>query len=632
MKKGWHAMPIVDVERELNTSVESGLSMNKARQRARLEQKSQGSRRKYLFAPQGAVPVKQVLMAVLDPCMILLLLTSLLAAIFGASLQAALIFAVALICCAVSAVMSYTSAKRLRAAADYSSPVIRVLRGGDKYYTDGRNAVAGDVILLSRGDLVPCDARIVDSTDLVVKELINTPDGIKNRTVNKDFKLRYFKEDSVAAPNARNMLYAGSAIVSGEAKAIVTQTGSDVYLAEYLSDGGLVRFDTKTEYEKKSFSKVRSVRVISVSLLLVLTLVSLVVSDVSLLANNFLMLLSIVALVSGEMLSVGVNFVCSSYIYKLAKHKKRSSARRGDLSATVKSVGVLDKLKDITSLVIVGKAGVTQGSFHVCDVYTAGEVQSGLVADNEQGNRLLPLIYTYIKALQTCKVETDDISGDIALALDQHVKNSGFDFAAWDIYLRSLHYVNDETRGYACAETANSQFRVALTLDESILEYCELVRRAGECVEMGEQDRIDAREFCKKASARGYTCLYVVVENEGKAALESIVSMEQAICDGLDWTLSELEEAGINTYLFLDDESDVGFISGHAAADKFAGKIACASSIAPTYATSKYNSFRIFAGYTKDDYLAVVESMRSAGERVAVFRSEEHTSELQSRI
>ena len=618
MSNKWHAMPISDVERTLKTHVDSGLSMHKARERLRREHREQGGRRKYLFAPSSSQLSKSVFSTILDPCMLLLLLCSLLAFVFGGSMQGALTLAIAVICCAVSVVMSYTSAKRLSSASDYSSPLVRVVRGGDKYYTDGRNVVKGDVILLSEGDLLPCDARIIDSSDLVVKELIHTAQGIKNRTVSKDYKLRYLKDDATVAPNATNMLYAGTAIVSGSAKAIVTSTGNDVYLASYLADGELARRNGKTGFERQLMPAVRVIRMISLLLAVLLSLVALVTSKNTQIVDNFLMLLACVVLASGDMLAACTGFVYSSYIYKLSLDGEGRSGRNGDLSATVKGSEVLDKLKDVTSLVIAGKAGITQGAFRISDVYTASGMLDGLTVQTEQGKRMLSLIYTYVKTLRNSNIEADAISGDIADALEQHVRSSGFDFAALDIYLRSLYYVNDGTRGYACAETASSQFRLTLTKDDSVIDYCTLIRRGEEQNDIEENDAIAARDFCREAIQRGATCLYVVSENEGVGTLEGVIMLEQPAIEGFEWLLSEFDKMGVGAYMFLDNETDDSIISDLGVEKLYFEKIARASELSADRVIEKYNSFKAFVGYSKQDYLAIIEKMKADGEKVAV--------------
>lgn len=631
MKNGWHAMPISDVERTLKTNIESGLSMHKARERLVQENKSQGGKRTYLFAPSAPSLFKCAFSAALDPCMILLIVVALLSVIFGASVQGLLTLVVAVACCAVCGVMSYTSEKRLHAAADYSSPIVRVLRGGDKYYTDGRNAVVGDVILLCEGDLLPCDARIVESSSLVVKELIHTANGIKNRVVDKDYKLRYLKDDSVRAPDAKNMLYAGTAVLSGTAKAIVTETGKDVYLAPFSSDGELPRFDSATTVERSVWQTVKLIRIISVCAVLLLMLISLVTSDAELATDNFMLLMSCLTLVSCEVLTVGVNYIYSSYLHKLSKAKKRANRRDGDLCANVKSVGVLDKLDNVTSLVLVGRAGVTSGAYRISGVYTSNEMLDTLKCDTVEGNRLLSLVYTYIKTLTASKDENDAISGDIATALDEYVRASGLDFAALDIYLRSLYYVNDGMRGYACAETANSTFRVALTPEVEVLDYCTFIRRGDEQQNICELDISNAIAFCRDAKNKGAICLCAVSENNGEATLEGIIALEQPAVNGFDYTVSELDSLGVSTYLFFERESDVELLADLGMTERYRERIAVASNICADSVVLKYMDYCVFAGYSKEQYLTILDSMIQNGEHVAVFAVDNENNALMSR-
>lgn len=631
MKSNWHTMPIADVERTLNTNAENGLSMNKARERLKEETKVQGGKRTYLFSCNKALFTKSVLSVCLDPCMILLISVSLLAMLFGGSMQGVLTLAVALTCCAVSVIMSYTAKKRLAAASDYSSPTIRVIRGGDKFYTDGRCAVVGDVILLGAGDLLPCDARIIESSDLVVKELIHTRDGIKNRVLKKDYILRYTKDSKTTAPNALNMLYAGSAILSGNARAIVTETGRDVYLAEFLGDGDLAGVDGKPELLRKLSPILRVIRRISVCAAVLLSLVAFIASKNVPVADSFLLVLSSVALICGEVLELGVNFVCSSYIYKLSLDKKGRSGRTGDLSAIVKSAGALDKLKDTSALVIMGRAGVTRGAYKITEVYTSEGLIEGLTTETAQGRRLLSFVYTYVKTLRCNNRESSDLSKDILDALERHVKASGFDFAALDIYLRSLYFLNDGTRGFACAETANSQFRVALTLDDNVLDYCTLARRGEDEIDYTESDLESTRAFCSSALDKGATCLYVISELEGTATLEGVIALEQPAVDGFEWTLDELDKLGIETYMFFERESDASLVIDLGVAEIYRDKIARASCVSIADATENYGKYCVFAGYTKDDYLAILDKMKADGQRVAVFNTDDANIALTTR-
>ena len=466
MKNSWHTYSIAEIEKELETDAEKGLSMRRARQRALPHSK----RRSLFCAPYPSV-FESILAVLGDPCMILLFAVSLLAVIFGGSLQGLFTLCLSLICAAVFVIMDRAARKRTAAASDYSSPLVRVVRGGDRFFVDGKSLVEGDVILIGVGDLVPCDARIVESQSLVVKELISTRSGVKNRTVEKSAEAEHCSDDAVSAPDACNMLYAGSAILSGNAKAIVTNVGPDVYLAEYLEDGELSRAQGERLVERELKSIAQKIRIVSLCAVPILLLISILTMRTGEFADSFMLMLSAIALISAELVTVGVRYVSSAYVHKLLPSQKRAK-REGDLSCAVKSYVAADKLCDIDSLVIIGRAGITQSGYKIAGIYTADGLKQTLNAQNEHHNRLLTLIYTYVKTLEANGNEQDAVLGEVGETLVKFVTDCGFDNTAADIYLRSLYYVDDGNRGYVCAEAIERQFRVALTEDDEILDYC----------------------------------------------------------------------------------------------------------------------------------------------------------------
>ncbi len=631
MQNKWHTMSHEELESELKTDISGGLTMMRARERLVQETKEQSGQRKYLFAKTKPSVFKCIMSVVGDPMMILLLSVSLLSWLFGASAQGFLTFCVSVICGAVCAVMSYISEKRLSSASDNSSPVVRVVRGKDKYYTDGRNVVKGDILELESGDLLPCDARIISSRELLVKEIISTSSGIKNRTVEKSADREYTEGDGVFAPHAENILYAGSAVLTGSARAVAIATGNEVYLAKYIQDGELSGFSAQMSFERELKPIIQRIRAISVLATVLLTLLSLVTARNGAVIDSFLLILSSVVLISCELLTVVCRYISSAYIHKLSIEKKKASKRQGDLSSSVKSPMMLDKLGELTSLVIMGRAGLTEGAFKVRKTYTADSVLDTLTADKTTGNRLLTYIYTYIKTLESNRDETNAVSGDIATALMTHVKNSGFDYGAADIYLRELYYVHDGKRGYACAETSDMQFRTALTFDDDILDYCELVRHTDEQIALTEDDKKRAKGFCERSKTEGAQCLYIVSEYQGVATLEGVIALEQTAIKGFEWTVSELLVMGLKTIMFFDNESDITLLSALEAEQCYDGRIAKASSFEGGEITARYKDFDVFAGFSKEQYAEIVDKMRADGERIAIFSVDNENNSVTAR-
>ena len=89
----------------------------------------------------------------------------------------------------------------------------RVRRDGDEQLIPASELVPGDIVLLHFGDLVPADARLIETDNFAVDESALTGESIP---VQKD----------AAARDERAVVLAGSAVVSGTAAAIVVATGS----------------------------------------------------------------------------------------------------------------------------------------------------------------------------------------------------------------------------------------------------------------------------------------------------------------------------------------------------------------------------------------------------------------------
>ena len=109
---------------------------------------------------------------------------------------------------------------RIARAATMSIPPIRVLRDEKVSLLAPQLLVRGDVLFLSAGDTVPCDAYIVEADSLKVSESIAFAGGGQAQ---KNSQPTEAGERAYASMH--NMLFATSRILSGTCKAICTATG-----------------------------------------------------------------------------------------------------------------------------------------------------------------------------------------------------------------------------------------------------------------------------------------------------------------------------------------------------------------------------------------------------------------------
>lgn len=108
----------------------------------------------------------------------------------------------------------------LEALKNMTAQMTTVIRGGVRQPINAEDLVPGDIIMLEAGDMVPADARIIESINLNVDESVLTGESIH---VEKDANVKIDKNASLG--DRLNMIFSGCLVTSGKAKAVVVKTG-----------------------------------------------------------------------------------------------------------------------------------------------------------------------------------------------------------------------------------------------------------------------------------------------------------------------------------------------------------------------------------------------------------------------
>lgn len=124
----------------------------------------------------------------------------------------------------ISVVMEGKSAKAFEALSQISNnTIVKVIRNNQIGMINQENIVVGDILLLSMGDKIPADGRLLESTSVAVDESALTGESLpakKNDEVSFDNPKTPLAERS-------NMIYSGTYITSGNCKMIVTAVGDN---------------------------------------------------------------------------------------------------------------------------------------------------------------------------------------------------------------------------------------------------------------------------------------------------------------------------------------------------------------------------------------------------------------------
>jgi len=115
--------------------------------------------------------------------------------------------------------------KAIARLQELGAPQARVMRGGQKLVIAAAEVVPGDLIEMEAGDFVPADARLVEAYDCRCQEAALTGESLP---VSKQSEEALDVKTSLA--ERTNMIFLGTTLLAGRAKAIITATGMQTEL------------------------------------------------------------------------------------------------------------------------------------------------------------------------------------------------------------------------------------------------------------------------------------------------------------------------------------------------------------------------------------------------------------------
>jgi Mg2+-importing ATPase len=128
-----------------------------------------------------------------------------------------------------------------------------------------RNLVAGDVVHLSAGDMIPADVRLLSAKDLFVSQAALTGESLPVEKVDVPVaEVRRLLEAHASPLGLPNVCFMGTTVVSGTARAVVTATGGRTYL------GALARHVTGQRATTAFDKGIRSVSWLLVKFMLIM--------------------------------------------------------------------------------------------------------------------------------------------------------------------------------------------------------------------------------------------------------------------------------------------------------------------------------------------------------------------------
>ena len=173
----------------------------------------------------------------------------------------AIIMGIILLNAVVGTVQQYRADKAIDGLKKMNATTAKVRREGEILEIPTKELVAGDIVLLEEGDVVPADMRILKATSLRCDEaaLTGESNGVEKRE-------GVIVDKKVTVTNAYNLLFSSTFIVGGSGEGVVTATGSNTEIGGIAGMlGDVHKGGTPLEISLNKLGKIISAFVIAVA-------------------------------------------------------------------------------------------------------------------------------------------------------------------------------------------------------------------------------------------------------------------------------------------------------------------------------------------------------------------------------
>jgi len=209
----FHTKEADSVILELKTSRDTGLTSDEAENRLHQYGLNTIREEKKISA------FKIILDQFKSPLIWILIAATIISLFLKEFIDAGVIGAIVILNAILGFVQEYKAEKAIEALKKMASPKAKVIRDSQEKEIESRYLVPGDIIILETGDKIPADARLIELHSLETQEATLT--GESTPVIKKQETL---KKDTPIA-DRHNMVYFGTIVTKGRARAVVTGTG-----------------------------------------------------------------------------------------------------------------------------------------------------------------------------------------------------------------------------------------------------------------------------------------------------------------------------------------------------------------------------------------------------------------------
>ncbi len=212
-QESWHALPVEEALRRLDVDGAAGLAADEVGERRKRYGLNQ-------ITPKKGVPAwLHFLLQFHQPLVYILLAATVTTLFLKEWVDAAVIFGVVFVNAVVGFLQESKALKALEALSRSMTAAVSVVRDGKEQQVPSTELVPGDVVVVSSGDKVTADMRLIQCRDLQANE-----SALTGESVPVEKQVGALDAQTVLADRS-NMLYASTFVTYGRGRAVVIATG-----------------------------------------------------------------------------------------------------------------------------------------------------------------------------------------------------------------------------------------------------------------------------------------------------------------------------------------------------------------------------------------------------------------------
>ncbi len=580
---------------ELKTNAETGLSTEEAKKRLSYYGKNE------LLQKKG----KNIFVKFFEQFndfMILILLAAAAVSFATSILQGdaditepVIILAIVVLNALLGVIQERRAEKSLEALKKLSSPRACVLRSGAELTVNAEDVVPGDILIISAGDLVAADCRLITSNCLTVDE-----SSLTGEAVNAEKDAEAVLDEFAPLGDRKNIILASTSVTGGKGTAVATGTGMNTEVGHIA---GLLLSD-KTEQTPLQRRLADTGKTLGIAALLICLIIFIAGLFQRLPPfDMFMTAVSLAVAAIPEGLPAIVTIMLALGVMRMSKH-----------NAIVRNLPSVETLGG-ASVICSDKTGtLTQNKMTVASTY----------AHDEQ---------TLFRVCAMCCDSDKGRENPMENALLAAAKEYGFDKASLDKKYRRIGEIpfdSSRKRMTTMHRDPRGYKTIVKGAVEFVLPLCKNIYNGRKAVPLSSQNRRKILLENSNMTANGLRVIAVCFRddyvkapiNEDNMTFAGLIGIEDPPRSEAKSSVEQCKKAGIRPVMITGDHAGTALSIakriGIADNDSQVMTGETLERISDSELAKKINSYSVFARVTPNHKMKIVKALKANGEVVAM--------------